>query len=63
MSATGLDRDELLRRATQLYNELARIRKLAKRAARIERAPYDQRAAELAAELRVLLDQHEGIKT
>lgn len=59
MTTMNVDRDELLRRATRVFNELSRLRKDAKRAAQCERPKYDARAAELGAELRVLLDQRE----
>lgn len=59
MSA-NLTRDEQLRRAIRVYNELARIRKASKRAPIYERRTYERRAAELGAELRVLADKTKG---
>jgi hypothetical protein len=53
------DRDELLRQAVRVYNQLALVREQAERAPLYERAAYAARAAELGAELRALLDQHE----
>jgi hypothetical protein len=56
--ATKETRDELQRKAIRLYNELARIRKEAQRVARYERPPLESRAAEIAQELRAIVDLH-----
>lgn len=53
--ATKETRDELLRQATRLYNELSRLRKEARLVPRYERPPLEARAAEIGAELRAII--------
>lgn len=50
--------DDIQREAIQLFNELSRIRRLAKKVPSYERRPLEERAVEIGAELRVLLDKH-----